>query len=433
ITLNQGTTTFDFIYIAVTQRGMVAQLNTETGAVNWIRPSHGGHPSRTAVAFDGSVWVGNRGFGDTFNINVSNLVHLDVNGELICRAQGVTGLIRGVAIDADGNVWAGAWDGQRVFKVSGTEVDRSTSPPSCRLLATYNVGVNVYGLAVDPDGWVWTASSPTTVRINTRTGEIQRISNPSFYGIAADGAGRMWLGGYIGSGPLHAIIRSTGAIVNVPNDRDPPMGIRDRITAVTVHPDGTVWGTAYGANRIYAWDPSTNRVRCNIPIPPSSGNNPHGIAVDRRGRVWAPNRYGGYVNVYDPATCRAIATYPVDPGQELYSYSDMTGHLLRTFTAPRGQWRQVFDSGYENAYWTRVSWHADTPPDTGVEIEVRSSRDGMNFPDSTRCGPYTASPADLTACPSLGRARYIRVDATLTSRRSGVRPILYRIDASWAY
>jgi streptogramin lyase len=423
ITLGEGTLTFDYLYVAVTNAGQVAQVDTNTGRVNWIRPSFGQNPSRTSVAFDGSVWVGNRGFADPSNINVSNMVHLDAAGNLICRAAGVTGLVRGVAIDAEGNVWAGAFNGRRVYRVSGTDVDRTTSPPTCRLLNTYDVPVNVYGLAVDPDGFVWTASSPS-IRIRISDGALTTVTNPTHYGIAADGEGRMWSGSWSGTGVLHAINRTTFAITNTT--------IPDPITAVTVHPDGSVWGTAYGTGRIYAWDPATGRQRCMTAIPPGTGSNPHGIAVDRIGRVWAPNRYGGYVNVYDPTTCAPIASYVVSAGQELYSYSDMTGHLLRTFTAPEGHWYQVFDSGYADAYWNEVSWVADVPPDSAVEVSVRASDSPTDFSGSVVCGPFTSSPADLSGC-GLGRHRYLQLDVVLRSRRTGARPIVYRVDARWAY
>ncbi len=423
ITLGEGTLTFDYIYIAVTNRGQVAQLDTTTGAVNWIRSSYGQNPSRTSVAFDGSVWVGNRGFGDPSNVAISNLVHLGTDGNIICRAAGATGLIRGVAIDAEGNVWAGAYNGRRVYRVSGTVVDTTTSPPTCQLMASYDVGQNVYGLAVDPDGYVWTSSTPA-VRIRISDGMITTFTNPSHYGIAPDGAGRTWYGSWSGGGAMHSVDRATLAVTNTT--------VPDPVTGITVHPDGSVWGTAYGANRIHAWDPALGRLRCSTAIPAGTGTNPHGIAVDRAGRIWAPNRYGGYVNVYDSTTCAPLASYVVAAGEELYSYSDMTGHLLRTFTAPEGHWYQVFDSGYADAYWNAASWVADVPADSSVEVTVRASDSPTDFSGSTVCGPFTSSPADLTGC-ALGRHRYLQLDVVLRSTRSGARPIVYSVDATWAY
>jgi streptogramin lyase len=425
ITLGQSMSELPFIYIAVTARNMVAQMNTDTGVVNWILPSFGRYPSRTAVARDGSVWVGNRAYtaSDPNDPAQSNVVHLDVDGNLICRAD-VTGIARAVAIDALGNVWAGTWNGQTIWHISGTDVDRSLSPPRCRVIATYRVGVSIYGITVDPDGFVWTASSPT-VRLDTRTGAWMTVPNPWFYGIAPDGAGHVWYGGWSAGGPVHAIRRSDFARLDTTGG---PV-----VTAVTVHPDGTVWGSAYGTNEIVSFDPVSRTVRCRAPIPAGSGSNPHGIAVDRRGRIWMPSRFGGYVNVFD-TSCRHLATYPVDPGHELYSYSDMTGHLLRTFTAPEGTWTQIFDSGYAGSYWTTLTWTADTPPDTRVEATVRVADSVAGLPGATPCGPLTSTPVDLRAtCPALGRARYLQVDLRLTTMRSGVRPIVHEVAASWAY
>ncbi|MCS6798177.1 MAG: MopE-related protein [Myxococcota bacterium] len=422
ITLGQGTFESPFIYIAVTGRNEVAQIDTDTGVKRWQRPSHGTWPSRTAVAFDGSVWVGNRGFGNPADVAQSNVVHLDLDGNLVCRAD-VPGIARGVAIDADGNVWAGTWNGQTLYKISGTEVDRTVSPPRCRILGSWHLGVNIYGLAVDGAGYVWTASSPNTVRASVRdpVGDRRLIPNPWFYGIAPAATGWMWHGGWGHSGPVHAFrpdfTRLDTAVTGV--------------TAVTVHPEGSIWGSMYGAHHVVGIEPD-GRERCRAPIPAGSGSNPHGVAVDRRGRIWVPSRYGGYVNVFDTA-CRHVATYPVDVGQENYSYSDMTGHLLRTVTSREGFWMQDFDAGYERPVWSRVEWTATAPPETGVEVTVFAAPTRAALTGAMPCGPFRTSPADLSVCPFLAGNRYLRVQFRLTTSRDGVRPIVHDVRAFWAY
>lgn len=411
--------TFDYIYIASTQRNMVAQLNTETGVRNWLRDSGGTYPSRTAVAFDGSVWVGNRGFTDPAQIIYSNTVHMDTAGNIICRAD-TPGMIRGVAIDADGNVWAGAYNGMRVYKISGTETMPGT-PTRCRILASYDVGVNVYGLAVDPDGYVWTSSLPT-VRVRISDGTTTRFNHPSTYGIAADGAGNMWFGNYSGGGAITAIRRADGTLF-------PTSVATAGHSGITVHPDGFIWTTRHDGNQISRINPTTGALACAVA---STGANPHGIAVDRRGRIWAPNRSSGTVGVYNSTTCAVEANYTVDAGQELYSYSDMTGHLLRTFTAPEGNWTQVFDSGYALAYWNQLQWGSDVPAGTSIELTVRASDSPTDFSASAPCGPFTASPANLAAC-GLGQHRYLQVTARLRTTRTGVRPTLLNVQGFWAY
>ncbi|MAC28561.1 MAG: hypothetical protein CMN31_22800 [Sandaracinus sp.] len=418
VTLSQNSFDNDFIYLAVTQRNQVAKVNTETGAVEWQVTSHGSWPSRTAVAVDGSVWVANRALSAPSDPNQSNVVHLnEADGSLICRAP-FAGLARGLAIDGDGNVWAGTFNGMEVIQIDGTEVEPDGT---CRILRRIAVGVNVYGLAADSEGYVWTSSSPT-VRIEVATGATESITNPTHYGIAADGVGNMWFGGWRGGGTVHAI-RPDRTIL------DTGVG---QITAVTVHPDGSVWGSGYGVNQVVRFDGATGAELCRANT--MNGTNPHGVAVDRRGRVWSPNRYGGYVNVYDPDTCMLLESYPVDAGQELYSYSDMTGHLLRTFIAPEGWWRQVFDSGYADAYWTTVEWDSTEPAGTGVEIFVRVADTEAGLDGATPCGPFTSSPADLSTCaPALGRGRYLRVEARLFRSMTDERPILHSAEATWAY
>lgn len=423
VTLGQIEWESHYIYIAVTNKNQVAQLDTDTGVKNWQVDSGGCQPSRTSVAEDGSVWVGNRGHNgcDPNNVNHSNLVHLDRNdGHIICRAD-IPGLVRGVAIDASGDVWAGTWNAATLYRVSGTNVDTSQSPPRCQILGSYPLGVNIYGLTVDPSGNVWTSSSPT-VRFNIATSTFETFPNPSYYGIAPDGVGRVWFGGWSGGGTIHALDLAGAQSLNT---------TIANVTAVTVHPNGTIWGSSYGTNQIVGYDPNTQQAICTAPIP--SGANPHGIAVDRQGRLWTPSRFNsGSVNVFD-TSCNFVATYVVDAGQELYSYSDMTGHLLQNFTNPNGKWTQVFDSGYANPYWNRIEWDADVPPNTGISMEVRASNNGTDFAGSQVCGPFTASPGMLDACPFLNSNRYLQVVATLTTSEPGARPILHGVRAYWAY
>ena len=423
VTLGQSMSDLPFIYLAVTRRHQVAQLNTDTGVKNWQVNSYGRSPSRTSVARDGSVWVANRGHSsgeDVNNPEHSNVVHLGSDGSFICRAD-ITGLARGLAIDADGNIWAGTHTGRRVYKISGTDVDRTLVPHRCRVISNYSVGVAVYGLTVDPDGHVWTASSPETVRIRISDGMQTRYANPWHYGIAPDAAGHIWFGGWGGSGPVHAIRRSDGARLDT-TERN--------VTAVTVHPDGSVWGSSYGTNELVGINGTTRARICRVGIP--SGTNPHGVAVDRLGRIWVPSRYGGVVNVFD-TTCRHLHTYTVDAGQELYSYSDMTGHLLRTFTAPEGLWTQIFDAGYAMPSWDRVEWDATIPADTSVEVSVRGADTEAALATASPCEWLSPSPAGLAACAAIQGRRYLRVQVRLRSTRSGVRPIVHAVRAFWAY
>ena len=423
ITLGQGSVRTPFIYISVTGRNQVAKLDTETGQKIWQVDSHGGNPSRTAVALDYSVWVGNRGFSAPDDPNYSNAVHLDADGRLICRADCV-GIARGVAIDGQGNAWIGAWNTGILYKVSGTEVDNTQTPPRCRILATVSTGVNIYGLAVDGNGYVWTASPNQSAKVNTATAQLEElVPNPCYYGVAVDQNNDVWFGGWSCSGAVHRVQGSAPHTLfntSVGN-----------ITAVTVAPDGYIWGSGYGDNRIHKIDPNTGAEVCSAAT--SNGSNPHGVAVDANGKIWSPNRYGGYANRYLP-DCTPDGSFPVDPGQELYTYSDMTGMQLRTITTREGHWIQNFDSGYPSPIWHSAAWTATVPANTSVSVSfvAADTEAGLQTNPSPRCGPFTTSPADLRSCAGIQGHRWLSADVQLNSMQDGARPTFSNLQVFWS-
>ena len=175
----------------------------------------------------------------------------------------------------------------------------------------------------------------------------------------------------------------------------------------------------------------------NIATAGGQGFNPHGVAVDRLSRLWVPMRNGGgWANVFD-TNCNRVGTYRVDArSNELYSYSDMTGAILRTITSNEGHWVQDFDSGYLRANWYKVTWAGTTPAGSGVRVVVRSADTQAGLTTAPACGgpaQFTASPADISACPGLGLHRWLRVEVILSTTVTGVRPVVSNVNAAWAY
>jgi streptogramin lyase len=454
ITLGESTNSLiPAIYISVTNKNEVARLDTVTGAKVWQKPTYGVYPSRTAVALDGTVWVGNRCLigGSENDFDCSSLVHLDLDGNLICRAE-TPGWIRGVAIDADGNAWAGAYNGMSVWKVSGTIVDPASPYPKCRILGSVGVGVHVYGLAVDGRGFVWAASPDGyVVKVNAATVTvIDTVANPYSYGIAIDTKNRVWFGGWQGNGNMHRI------------DGDPPYGVltvpnTQGTTAVTVHPDGSVWGSVYcvgvcpnrGAYKVTLSADGSTVLNTQYFADPEGAAN-HGIAPDKDGKVWSsqvtlnytyPNDFG-YVNRWTSAGVRENR-FPVDPGYTLYTYSDMTGILLRTVTVHQGEWVQDYDSGYVAAVWDHIEWTATVPIGTTVSIQVRAASSEADFGAGLAtawCGPFLtpvpssgANSQSLAGCPWLNGHRWLQFDVRLGTTIDGVRPSVSDIKAFWSY
>ncbi|MGC4120406.1 MAG: MopE-related protein [Myxococcales bacterium] len=438
ITLGETTSALlPYIYIATTNLNQVAQLNTETGQKMWQRDTYGMMPSRTAVALDGSVWVGNRCLvgGREDDYTCSSMSHLSVTGDLICRAD-VAGWVRGVAIDGEGYAWAGTYNGQTVVKVSGTDVDTTQSPPRCRIVSTLNVGVQVYGLAIDGRGYLWTASSPTK-KVDTRTATlVDTVPNPAFYGIAIDKQNRVWFGGWNGGNNMHRV------------DGDPPYAITDvpntkGVTAVTVHPDGSIWGSIYcqgscnerGVYKV-SLDAAGNSVTNVQYFPDPEGQSNHGIAPDKAGKLWSPQVWAvGRVNRWDVNGNRE-ANFEVQNGQELYTYSDMTGIQLRTITTREGHWYQDFDSGYTSPTWDHAEWVPSVPAGTTVTVQFRAADSEAGFAGGQAtawCGPFSTSPSSFAACPQLNGHRWIQADVRLDTTQDGVRPSFSDLKLFWAH
>ena len=437
ITLGESTLSNPFIYISVTGRNQVAKLDTETGEKIWQVSSHGTSPSRTAVALDYTVWVGNRGFAGVWSPDHSNVVHLDADGSLICRAD-VTGLVRGVAIDAEGNIWAGTYDGQSLWKIDGNTVDDTVTPPRCPILGTWNVGVNVYGLAVDGRGYVWSSSCPYSVRFHTTAYTEEHITNHVSYGIAISSVdGRVWYGdwgtwpgGCSGGGYVHSI-------QNVPPFSVFNTSFGDSmITSVTVDREGFVWGSGHNTGRVYKINPTTGNEVCSalVPDPVGCPSHCHGVAEDAAGKIWVSGYCNGYASRFTK-DCVEDGVFPVDPGYTLYTYSDMTGMQLRTVTVREGHWYQVYDSGYSCPTWHSVEWTADVPVDTSISVTaVAADTEARLATDpSEPCGPFFDSPGDLLSCDDLQCHRWLLLDLALETKRDGVKPVVHDLSVYWYY
>jgi len=114
---------------------------------------------------------------------------------------------------------------------------------------------------------------------------------------------------------------------------------------------------------------------------------PTGVAVDANGKIWTTGFLNGKVYRIDPAagptgadgvTPIGAVDKVVSVGGNLYNYSDMTGSTL---IAPpdNGSWTVVNDSTITGAKWTTISWTADEPGDSSIEVFVASSDDGVTY------------------------------------------------------
>ena len=401
--LDDTVTPFDFIWVAVSSRGTVVKIDTNTGDVlgeYLTSPLGNGNPSRTTVDNNGNVWVANR------NLNPGTVIHIasvptDVdNNGTIETSSGLEDILawgtdeavlhyvtvnswrtRHLSVDANNDVWVSG-TGNRVFDL----VDGSTGT----IIRTEpSVGYGGYGGLIDPNGVIWSANrllrwdtaNPLTGPIG---GNWDGYSHDS-YGLGIDSAGNVWNtqlngnlvhkfapdGTLLGSYPHGASYRAQGVVAGL-NDHIWVAHALDagQDTVGHILNDGTYIG--------------------NVDLEPTINNadvGPTGVAVDANGKIWTTGYLNGKVYRIDP-TAGLVGADGLTPigevdldvtiGGYLYNYSDMTGSTL---IAPptNGSWTVINDSGIPGAKWTTISWTADEPGNSSIDVSVAGSADGVVF------------------------------------------------------
>ena len=407
----------------------VRKFDTHTNQLIGVYSSWGWSPSRTAVAVDNTVWVGNRGCRnilsscDAGDPRHGNAVHLDADGNLICRAD-VTGssvAVRAVTIDADGNAWIGSWSGGHIYKFSGSQVqDNPDGTPRCVQLCDVDLqGSHAYGAAIDGNGFLWisTLGSGPLRKINTATCQIVDSVDPglSTYGIAIDQNNNVWLGNW--SGGATAAIRvdgQTGVVSTFGRTVGDTSGGRTR--GVAVDQENNIWFAEWEHNSVSKFSPDGTHLGQFALGAGASG--PLGMAVDFDDNIWAIAYTSGHASKYD-LNGNLLATFSV--GGNPYTYSDMTGYQLRTVTLKHGTWTVDYDSGYDGARWDRLEWSGSLATDDKIRVRARSAASegalaGAGWSPYHDADPAQPSPwtADISA--EVPPGRWIQVEITLETQ-----------------
>ena len=130
---------------------------------------------------------------------------------------------------------------------------------------------------------------------------------------------------------------------------------------LTVDASGTVWVAQHGDNggRLTGFNGDTLAPILDVLLTPG-GRIPIGVGVGSGGKIWTNNQATANVSVVDPAT-GTVAFFPV--GGYPYTYSDFTGSILRTFTAPTGTYSEIENAcyGFPVSQWFDLQWTGLTP------------------------------------------------------------------------
>ncbi len=438
-----------YIWIARTAENVVQRINTRTFQSDFIAPSYGWSPSRTAVSIDGSVWVGHRGCQnqlsgcDGSNPDHGNAVHLATDGSLICRADVIGGngglAVRAMALDANDHAWIGSWDLRAMYQYSGSVVDQAQNPPRCQLLRTVPLSfagrtASAYGAAVTPDGFLWIATlgSGPSMKLDVASGTVvDAVDLPyASYGIAADQNSNLWYGVWTGAG---GVMRLDAATRTVTHHRPDPAYACEQTSytrGVTVDVTGHIWVANWNCDSVSRYDANGTHVG-TYPV----GGGPLGLAIDGDGKVWSVN-YGSSTATVLDANGGFVTT--VAGLAEPYTYSDMTGAQLRLVTRQNGVWTSTYDSGYPSARWARAEWTAASlPAGTSVCLRVRAAetRSALSI---TSYGRLLCSPTEFAMTPpaiasllgEVGAGRFLQVEVQLTGNGTD-SPVVDGLELFW--
>ena len=359
-----------FIWVPNSNEGTISKYDTVTGKeLGRYRtgPTAGGNPSRTTVDVNGDVWFGNRNTGTVVKIGLSEAGHYDdrnfnstmetstdlnndgvVDGAEVlpwwddeCVLFEVTtgGGPRGIAIDANNDLWAGTYTlaSNKFFHIdgdTGTIIVADTinlykaADPGPPVDPGYNY--RSYGAVVDGNGQLWSSSlSNYVLKINPATKVITKVGlNITSYGLGIDNAHLFVAGwGDTVSDHMAKINLSTNSVTygwqGAPYSR-----------GVAVTADGDVWVVNSNATQVTRLD---NNLVWKATIDIGLSGFSTGVAVDAAGKVWACNYDDGYLHRIDPSVNTidfSVQTPGISGGVvgQHYSYSDMTGIISANIT-----------------------------------------------------------------------------------------------------
>jgi streptogramin lyase len=428
-----------FIWIAMHDSFQVNKVDAKTGKVLGTYPSRGHYPSRVAVALDNSVWVGNRGPDAPNDPNVSNLAQILPDGTPGCTitkaADGApVPFVRAVAIDANGFVWFGTWNDQRLHKVD---------PAKCAVVGDYPMTPTIdgvaytsypYGLVVDRNGLLWNSrlnSGSAWLAMDTKAldpaknqfvAAVPAPANACSYGIVIDHDGNVFMASCAPCGILHRIDGKTHAYSTVSN----PYSACGN--GMTIDVEGNVWEASPGQG-VLKYKAGTGDFLARYSFPSfsnASGSGSfasgYGIAGDTYGKVWLTDYNTSSVVRFD--TVGAVDVQTALPGKTCYNYSDWNAIVLKTVTsnnAQAGTWTKDYDSGKADTQWATSTWAAKTPPGTSVAVYFKAGASQADFANQKSCGPFYAQPVDLTAC-NFGPKRWLEATVVLNTNDVNVQP-----------
>jgi hypothetical protein len=465
VRLSDQTQAFPFIWIAQSNRGTIAKIDTVTGQVlgeyrSAPEDAASGYPnpSRTTVTKDGSVWSGNRNIAAVVHVGVAETAQcVDRNGNGVIDTSTGYGDVkawpsgdatnaedecilnyvptygddaRHLSVDAAGYIWVGNyWDSVYPWVHRFNKIDGATGA----VVQTQDNECGGYGGLIDGDGVIWSSTGGYQLLrwdpdAPVVAGENPRCIDIPVYGLAEDSHGNIWASD-LGGGVVRKL-SSAGAVIGTFS------------THVTYTQGLAISQDATGNDHIWLssslFEDSANPVSHLLGDGTWLGNvagtgaGSTGVAVDAAGRIWTANinsstamridpdagplsttpgfegmRVGAVDKTVDfPATTTAGLSLP---SGNPYNYSDMTGSSLKG--APdSGTWTALYDSGVPGATWGTVTWTATVPAGSSLAVNVVAGDDSSAFGAGT---PVT------NGSEFAATGRYVKITVVLNRAPGG--------------
>ena len=353
---------------------IIHHVNTHLAPYNMFDSRH------MSIDADNKLWVGDFAGGSKF-VRINGTTGVVETGVFDWTCGGYGGLIdgNGVIWSAQGNLLR--WD------PDAPTVNENTNLPNANPRCI--PGTNVYGLAIDNNGYVWASqlSGSTVSKVQPDGNAFQTFSkgpgaSPNAQGLAVDGNGDVWI--------------SSSLFCN------------GGCTITHLRNDGTFVG--------------------NVANPTGSGST--GVSVDADGKIWTANRVSHTATRIDPTLNSGVGgvdltvNFPATSGRPVpfpYNYSDMTGAQLFSNTAPQGSWTVVQDSGSSGTEWGAITWNTEpegsVPAGTEIIVEARAA--------DTEAGLGSQMYAPVASGTTFSMSgQFIQVRATLKADDDGNSPVL---------
>ena len=364
-----------------------------------------------------------------------------------CRAVAATAET-GIDFEVNGHVWAGCWKNNAIYKLHGNTGDVLASYvlPSCP----------PYGFVLDDIDrlWVscrdaWHGTDPKYASIawvDTTTGEEHVIppitenwpggaNEPNPYGIAINAEHQIYITTY--DGELYRYDEATGWTLAPDTMPAPTRG-------VAVDEEGWVYAISTGTSDVFLFDPESLTIleTWNASDGSSSTDTGNGIAIDFSGDVWGVTQnpggdHGWVTHFYLDRSGEhpvLIDRVMIPVGAAPYTYSDMIGYSLRTFTTREGWYNHIFEAcpGH-SVHWKEIAWEAIVPGGTSIVIRARTSDHLADLRDADWVTlvevPDDVSPKAIPE--TLPEGHYIQLEVRLYTEEDELTPEVGAITFDW--